>query len=429
MQDSFSRTGFINCSPCQSTLLSGNSETILLAKGRLPVTNYQVFWNGPIMKSSGIGIASREYALALYRQGVDIKVMKGSKLSRSSNLISNRLQTGLSKKPYIPLNPKVLIYHGLPNTLNMEKARKQYDFIMLNTVWETTKIPNNWFPNINRFDAVCVPSAHNKAAMRNSGVRIPVYIVPHGVNTKTFTPKNNKIPLQLAPNTFIFVSIFTFQHRKNPETLLRAYWEEFSSKDRVGLVIKTNGFGSHETGGWIKKRIHAYKKRLGLGSKKTAPLHLITDYTSPQKLKGIYTAGHAFVLPTRGEGVGLPFLEALSSGVPVIATRWGGQMDFLNSRNSFLIPYKLKPPSNSMKRSISRSFSYLFAQKGQLWAEPNLNNLKQQMRFAYKHPEVCRSKGQQGRQDMHKQSWNRAGIAMKHAIEKVIRSTKRSVRK
>ncbi|SFL54292.1 Glycosyl transferases group 1 [Paenibacillus sp. 1_12] len=384
--------------------------------------NYQVIWNGPVLKSTGIGTASREYALALHRQGVDVKVAT----NRSRPLLYTRNKLGvlssLVKKPIAPKKTHILIYHGLPNTLDLKKARKQYRYIVLNTVWETTRIPTNWRPYMNRYDAVIVPSVQNKTAMKASGVKVPVFIVPHGVNTQAFTPSNRKLPLSLKKGTFVFVSVFTFQHRKNPETLLRAYWEEFSPKDRVALVIKTNGIGSKESGSSIHRRIHAYKKKCRCGH--TAPLHLITGHTSPQKLKALYATGNAFVLPTRGEGVGLPFLEALSSGLPVIATRWGGQMDFLNAKNSLLIDYKLQPPVLSMKKSISRNFRNLFAQRGQLWAEPNLKHLKKQMRFAYQHPAICRQKGKQGRSDMRNHSWNRAGIAMKQAVAAVIRAKK-----
>nr|WP_231891475.1 glycosyltransferase family 4 protein [Paenibacillus swuensis] len=371
-----------------------------------------------MQKSTGLGTASREYAVALHRQGVDIKILS-SRRSSSPSLI-----TSLSNKRYAANKPKVLIHHGLPHQLNWAKARRTYDYILLNTVWETTKVPRSWFPSINLYDAICVPSVQNKTALRNSGVKVPVFLVPHGVHTRTFTPRNRKKPLPFRKGTFIFVSVFTFQHRKNPETLLRAFWEEFSATDKAALVIKTSGFGSRESGAWIRRRIRTYKKRLNL-RKITAPLQLITGYTSPRSLKGLYTAGNAFVLPTRGEGVGLPFLESLASGVPVISTRWGGQMDFLNDRNSYLVSYQLKPPALRMKQAISRTFRPLFAQPGQRWAEPSLSSLKKQMRKAYADPTLCRRKGAQGRSDMKKQSWRHAGQAMKQAVEYVIRNKKR----
>ncbi|WP_254776835.1 glycosyltransferase [Paenibacillus sp. yr247] len=240
-----------------------------------------------------------------------------------------------------------------------------------------------------------------------------------------YKPNNKKLPVPNSKGKFIFVSVFGFQHRKNPEALLRAYWEEFSSADNVLLVIKTNGYAPYENEIWIKNTIKRYKERLGI-RKKTAPIFIIGRQLTSNQLKGIYTLGNVFVLPTRGEGVGLPFLESLSSGVPVITTGWGGHMDFLTRKNSFLLPYQLKNPAISMnsKHAISRKFRHLFTERGQRWAEPDRGSLRRQMRFAYQNPLLCKKKGLQGRQDMLKLSWNRAGQSLKKAIEKVINSKK-----
>jgi len=125
-------------------------------------------------------------------------------------------------------------------------------------------------------------------------------------------------------------------------------------------------------------------------------------------------------------GDSLPFLEAMASGLPVIATAWGGQMDFLNNKNAFLVNYQLQPPVLSMNRrsSISRQFRHLFAETGQLWAEPDIGSLRRQMRTAYENPLLCRMKGQQARRDALKRSWDRAGLLLKQAIEQVIGAKK-----
>ncbi|WP_232101798.1 glycosyltransferase [Paenibacillus sp. URB8-2] len=355
---------------------------------------------------SGLGIASRAYVQGLRRQGVHVQVGAGA---------LKRLGTRRSAVK------KVLICHVPPNHVHVKEERKHYDYVILNTVWETTRIPNRWKPHMNKFDAVFVPTLHNKEALRKSGVKVPVFIVPHGVNAKEYRPGIPKLRIPESKGKFVFVSVFGFQHRKNPEGLLRAYWEEFSARDSVLLVIKTNGYSSRENEAWIKQRIASYKNKLGYG-KSAAPVKIIGRQITPGQLKGIFTLGDAFVLPTRGEGVGMPFLEAMASGIPVIATRWGGQMDFLNSQNSFLVDYVLQNPAVSMRSShaISRKFHELFAQQGQLWAEPRLQSLKQQMRTAYQNPLLCKRKGQQGRRDALGLSWDRSGRMMKLAIEQVI---------
>lgn len=364
------------------------------------MTGRQVVWRGPVQRASGLGIASREYVFALKRQGVHV------------TLGDSGYWNG------VPQKNKALIYHQLPGKLDMVKERARFGRILLNTVWETTRIPQSWLPKINKFDAVCVPSRQNKAALQNSGVRIPIYVVPHGVHTEVYKPENKKYPMPMANGRFVFVSVFGFQHRKNPEALLRAYWEEFSSNDNVILVIKTNGYDKFESGQWILNQMLNYKKRLGI-RKKTAPIVVITKRLSPGQMKGLYTLGNVFVLPTRGEGVGMPFMESLASGVPVIATGWGGHMDFLNERNAFFIKYRLQSPQISMnsRHAIARSFRSLFSGYGQYWAEPDLSSLKAQMRLAYRQPQLCKKKGLQGRLDMKKFSWSRAGAMLKKVVE------------
>ncbi|RUT33795.1 glycosyltransferase [Paenibacillus zeisoli] len=373
------------------------------------MSRYLVVWEGPVQRASGLGIASRAYVQALRRQGVDVRVGRGRRTGASGD----------------PSRKKVLIYHHPPSQINFKLARARYDCIILNTVWETTRIPAHWLPNINKFDAICVPSRHNKQALRNSGVRVPIFIVPHGVNAREYGPGTRKLPLTQSKGRFTFVSVFGFQHRKNPEALLRAYWEEFSASDAVLLVIKTNGYAPYENEQWIKERIRRYKIRLGI-HKPTAPVVVIGRHLKPGSIYGLYRLGQVFVLPTRGEGVGLPFLESLASGTPVMATAWGGHMDFLTRRNSFLVPYRLSSPLQSMNsgHSISRQFRHLFAGKGQQWAEVDIGSLKRQMRYAFQHPRLCRVKGNQGRQDMLRWTWNRAGFLMKDAIEKTLQRKK-----
>jgi len=367
--------------------------------------SYHVVWEGPVRRASGLGHASRAYVGALKKQGVAVKI-------------------GASKHGAIPSQgKKVLIYHHIPSRFPWKKYRALYDTIILNTVWETSKTPASWLSSMNKFDAICVPSLHNKRALKKSGVKVPIFIVPHGVDTRAFHPKNKKLHLPAAAKKFTFVSIFGFQHRKNPEGLLRAYWQEFSSKDNVILVIKTNGYAGYENERWIKKKINQYKMRLGI-KKDTAPVVVIGRRLNENQMKGLYTLGNAFVLPSRGEGVGLPYLESLASGLPVIATGWGGQMDFLTRNNSFLVPYRLQNPSISMKskHAISRKFKSLFAQKGQRWAEPDLRSLRKIMRKAYANPKLCKRKGRQGRSDVTHATWMRAGAIMKRTIEHVLES-------
>ena len=52
-------------------------------------------------------------------------------------------------------------------------------------------------------------------------------------------------------------------------------------------------------------------------------------------IPSLYEMANAFVMPTTGEGFGLPLLEAIATGLPVVTTRYSGQLDFLNEKSAY----------------------------------------------------------------------------------------------
>jgi glycosyltransferase involved in cell wall biosynthesis len=59
----------------------------------------------------------------------------------------------------------------------------------------------------------------------------------------------------------------------------------------------------------------------------------------------LYKSSDVFVLPSKGEGWGLPIIEAAASGLPIVTTRYSGQEEFLQHIGSSVIPvdYDLAP--------------------------------------------------------------------------------------
>ncbi|MBS4192693.1 glycosyltransferase [Bacillus sp. FJAT-49705] len=371
------------------------------------------------MDATGYGTASRGYALALDQLGVDVKIETYSwnfPFIENDCFEKEKLHQ-LIKKGYDEKKRKILIYHTPPGNVQSGKKYIRFDRRILNTVWETPKLPKCWPTIINKFDAVCVPCSQNIHAIKTSDVKIPAYLAPHGVDTIKYKPENKKFLLKEAQGRFVFVSVFDFQHRKNPESLLEAYWKEFTARDNVILAIKTYGDSRDQ----IMRKIKKYKQKLGFASE-TAPLIFLTGILDDIQFRGFYTMGNVFVLPTRGEGVGIPFMEALSSGIPVITTGWGGQMDFINENNSFLVDYELSYPGISMnsENTISKIYRNLYEEEGQIWAEAKVDDLRIKMREAYENQNLCSQKGHQGRMDMLKLSWNNVVLSLKHAIDKTI---------
>lgn len=391
------------------------------------MTEYQVTYQGIVHDQQGYARASREYLLGLERAGVDIRVEPLNFGTPPASLeidVVNKLKN-LIAKPRNLSKKQVLIYHAQPYGINAEEERtlNGYDKVIINTVWETTKVPSNWFPHINLADAVVVPSGQNVQALIDSGVTVPIFKVPHGSDLLRFAPDNEPfkdLDFEGLDESFKFLSVFQWQHRKAPDLLLKAFWNEFTDKDKVALIVKTN-IGVTNTSKSdqraIIQTIQRYKEHII--HHKTAPLLLTISMFGDNDLRGLYTMSDVYVQPSRGEGVGLPFIEAMSSGIPCIATGWGGQTDFITNDNGYLIDYKLDKTNANERTAIAHSFSNLFTDDMR-WAEVDVAHLQKIMRHVYENRDEVKAKGIQARKDMEQMTWNHVGHVFKESIEKVL---------
>ena len=127
------------------------------------------------------------------------------------------------------------------------------------------------------------------------------------------------------------MSFFKWGYRIVSDGLIKAFARSFSASYDVSLLLLVA-----EKSKTVQEEIKAeIRKELGSFS---PHICLCTKYIPGYQLPSFYKACNAFVLPSRGEGFGLPFCEASLCGLPVISTEYGGQLDFLSHENSTLIP-------------------------------------------------------------------------------------------
>ncbi|GAX76012.1 hypothetical protein CEUSTIGMA_g3455.t1 [Chlamydomonas eustigma] len=191
---------------------------------------------------------------------------------------------------------------------------------------------------------------------------------------------------------FVFISTFKWEMRKGWDVLLSAYLEEFSDHDSVELYILTKAF---MTGSSYESDMMSHaEKRLGMRTEKEragAPaLYVISDHLSAEDYAGLYRSADCYVIPTRGEGWGMPITEAMSMGLPVIVTGWSGTADFVDDRVGYLLKYNLS--------QVPSTEPWWF--QGAKWADADIAHLRQLMRHVYEHPEEAAEKGRAARKLM-----------------------------
>ena len=148
----------------------------------------------------------------------------------------------------------------------------------------------------------------------------------------------------------------------------------------------------------LPQLLYYIERELRVPLEKTPPIILLPGLIPNQDVPRLYASADCFVLPTRGEGWGRPYTEALSSEMPVIGTRWSGQTDFLTDENSYLIDYREVPTPPDVDVEI-------FA--GHRWAEPDVDHCRALMRHVFNHRDEAKAKARRGRRDIvEKHDWS-----------------------
>jgi hypothetical protein len=262
------------------------------------------------------------------------------------------------------------------------------------TMLEVDGLPEDWVYLCNKMDEVWVPSQFNVETFKASGVTRPIHIIPQGINPHYYNPN---IQGYRASSRFTFLSVFAWGERKAPEVMLKAYAKAFSSHDNVLLVLKVF---NHD----LRVDVRAQIAALNLPDN-GAPVALIYNQELPTAQMGsLYRSADCFVLPTRGEGWGLPILEAMACGLPVIATNWGAPPTaFMKKEISFPVDYHMIP-------AIAKCPYY----EGYKWAEPDLDHMAEQMRYVYDHQEEAQEVGRRASVEaLSHWTWRQAALKIK----------------
>ena len=301
--------------------------------------------------------------------------------------------------------PTVEVCHSEPGAMSLPKALYSTprcplyadSYHVARTMFETDRLPEGWADRLSGMDEVWVPSGWGADIFEAAlGSRTPIQTVGEAVDTNFFKPADVPRP---ASGRYEFLSIFKFEKRKGYDVLLEAYFEEFTADEDVALTVLVSGY--HGDG---RADFEAYLESLPYSPSRPA-LKIIQDF--PQDLMpSLYQGSDCFVLPTRGEGWGRPFAEALSCGIPVIATNFGGQSEFLTSDNSWILqPDGLEEVGEGAFRDHK-------------WAKLSSDKLRGLMREAFEGRAEGRRKGERGRRDMVR-DWGGDAVAVA-VWEKVI---------
>lgn len=172
-------------------------------------------------------------------------------------------------------------------------------------------------------DALIVTCRMNTEAFRNVEQHLPIEVIPPGVDVDNY-PRGTRE----ASGPFRFGWAGVPSPRKNLPEMLTA-WTRFREHrpdlDAV-LEIKTSGIGA----GVIE-------------AARTPDVIVHRDTWPTPQLAAWYGSLDAFVSTSRGEGMNKPACEAMATGTPVIAARWGGHENWLYDDVGYPVAHEVTP--------------------------------------------------------------------------------------
>lgn len=151
---------------------------------------------------------------------------------------------------------------------------------------------------------------------------IPGYTVIHNLYGKEFGYLRSK---NSESGKFIFISTASLVYRKGFDLLIKAL--SIANIPRDKWILNIIGWGEE------KEKLEKLIKDLDLQDNV-----FLLGKKNKKEVAEQLAKSHVFVLPSRNENFSVSVLEALSMGLPVVATDCGGIRDCINKENGIIVP-------------------------------------------------------------------------------------------
>jgi glycosyltransferase involved in cell wall biosynthesis len=346
----------------------------------------KVILRAPLLTVSGYGEHSRQiFKWLLKREDVELSVQTLN-WGNTSWYINPNLEDGLIGEIMKRSTDKTSTFDysfqvQLPDEWDQNLAKTN---IGVTAGVETDKCYSKWTDKIkSSVSHVIVPSDFTKKTFSDTDpeVAAKISVVPEAISLDLSSDYEDILESVQTKNNFLIISQLTAvdraQDRKCIIDTIEVILKCIKDRPDWGIIIKTNmGRGTEKD---LLETQHVLSQLKSAKGK----IHLLHGLLTSSQMLGVYRSSkvRALVSMTRGEGFGLPLLEAAACDIPVFATGWSAHNEFLSLGRYGKIAHTMIPIPDA--KVDDRIFM-----RGSMWAQPDRVDLEKKINKFIQSPDV-----------------------------------------
>jgi hypothetical protein len=229
----------------------------------------------------------------------------------------------------------------VPTTLAMQPALRTCSRLIGFFMWETTLLPDALVAGVDLMDEVWTATEFVKTSIQRTSDVI-CHVVGHAVDVTGCRPIDHA-ECGIRPDDYVVHYSFDAHSgvdRKHPLAAVQAFQKAFQGFRDVTLLFKVRNYQ------YLASRARsgdAYARDFLRSVEDDERIILITAELDRATTLGLIEMADCYLSLHRSEGFGYTMAEAMALRTPVIATGFSGNLDFMSSRESWLVGYRSVP--------------------------------------------------------------------------------------
>lgn len=260
----------------------------------------------PFLVYDGYGSMAEYLVLGMARAGATVNVVP---LSLDPEGLTGELREIVGRSRPEPGAP--VLYDSWPQA-GLRRFQASPD-LFIHTMWESSRLPAGWPALLNRMRAVMVPTRFVARVCRDSGVTAPVEVVQDGVDPAIY--HHEQRPERPGLTTLVVATVIP---RKHTLEAIAAWKLASDGVPDARLIVKSRfGYGNYRPD--------------------DPRIRLVDGNETTRGIAHWYREADV-LLAVGSEGFGLPLVEGMATGLPVVALSSEGQADICEEAGELLLP-------------------------------------------------------------------------------------------